>query len=174
MHNLFLFSKLFFPFFSLFDKRWSFQVSNNSWVCANILRVGLVNPRVFSVIHWFDSGWGIPTVIFVRPFSLDGTDSLEKALPFPCLDIIGCQGAYKDLSWRRESGRGRCFTLGVWSLVAVWLCGSGFFQVREPWFFFFSFLGNEPLLSYQRTEEQWPHFEVQGKRYSSLTVQKGL
>lgn len=141
MHNLFLFSKLFFPFFSLFDKRWSFQVSNNSWVCANILRVGLVNPRVFSVIHWFDSGWGIPTVIFVRPFSLDGTDSLEKALPFPCLDIIGCQGLYKDLSWRRESGRGRCFTLGVWSLVAVWLCGSGFFQVREPWFFFFPFWG---------------------------------
>ena len=39
---------------------------------------------------------------------------------------------------------------------------------------FSSFLGNEPLLFYQRTEEQRPHFETQGKRYSSLTVHKGL
>lgn len=40
----------FFLFFSLFDKRWSLQVFNNSWVCANMWRVGLVNPRVFIVI----------------------------------------------------------------------------------------------------------------------------
>ena len=34
----------------------------------------------------------ILVVIFVRPFSLDGTDSLEKALSFSCLDIVWLPG----------------------------------------------------------------------------------